>query len=128
MESLEGRHYSEHHLWVQQETRGLRIGITQWGCEYLGAIDHVELPFLGQLVTKDSPFGWVETSKAVTELLAPASGTVLATNETVRESPGTITEDPYGQGWLILVNPSDLAELAELMTPEHYATLVNEGT
>jgi glycine cleavage system H protein len=127
MESLEGRHYSEHHLWVQQEPQGLRIGITHWGCEFLGSIDHVELPAQGQLVTKDRPFGWVETSKAVTELISPVSGTVLATNDAVKESPGTITQDAYGKGWLILVSPSDLNELAALMTPDRYAALVNEG-
>lgn len=126
MQMLEERRFSENHLWVQQETQGLRIGISHWGCEYLGAIDYVELPAPGQPVIQDSPFGWVETSKAVTELLAPVSGTAVEVNEEAKESPRIITEDPYGRGWLIVVSPSNLSELDRLLSPDAYAKFMSE--
>jgi glycine cleavage system H protein len=125
MKVPEGRLYSEYHLWVEQEPVGLRIGMTHCGCEYLGSVDYVELPSPGQAVLKDSPFGWVETSKAITELLAPVSGTVVESNEKLSESPEMITADSYGSGWLILIRGSDASEVAQLMTPEEYRQLVS---
>jgi glycine cleavage system H protein len=126
MQIPEGMLYSDYHLWVKQEPAGLRVGLTHCGCNYLGSVDYVELPAQEEAVVKDSPFGWVETSKAITELLAPVSGTVREANVMLKESPDIITQDPYGRGWLILVLPSDTAEIAQLMTAKQYGKLVAE--
>ncbi len=128
MQVPEGRLYSEYHLWVQQEPAGLRIGMTHCGCESLGSVDYVELPSKGQPVLKDSPFGWVETSKAITELVAPVSGTVRESNSELKESPEVISSDPYGSGWLILVQASNASEIGQLMAPEEYRNLVSDET
>jgi glycine cleavage system H protein len=125
MQPPEGLFYSEYHLWVKQEPVGLRVGMTHCGYEYLGAVDYVELPSPGQPLVKDSPFGWVETSKAITELLAPVSGTVREANSELKESPEIFTADPYGSGWLILVQVSDASDVAQLMTAEQYKKLVS---
>ena len=126
MQIPEGRRYSEHHIWVLQEEKGLRLGLTVWGCEYLGSVGYVELSPVGKAVAKDTPFGWAETGKAVTELFAPVSGTVVEINEELEEAPYTITDDPYGRGWLVVFEPDDPKDLEQLMSTEEYAKLASE--
>ncbi len=124
MEILEDRFYSQDHVWVKTLTDETVVGITSYAVEQLGRVDYVELAAPGDRVVRDAVFAVVETSKAVTELVAPISGTVVASNTKIEESPELIGEDPYGNGWLIRVQPSDLNEFSILLKPLDYAQLI----
>lgn len=127
MEFPSDRLYSEFHLWVKVEKDQAVVGITDYAKEELGDVDYIELPELDEVLSKNKPFGIIETSKAVTDLIAPISGTVLERNDLLAESPEHLTDDPYGDGWLIVVEPSDADELEELMKPADYKKLVKES-
>jgi glycine cleavage system H protein len=86
----------------------------------------VALPEVGDKIVKDDPFGAVESVKAVSDLYAPVSGTVLEFNDALPESPETINEDPYGDGWMIKVEMSDKDELKDLMDAEEYTEYVEQ--
>ena len=126
MEFPKDRLYSEYHLWVKPEEGQVAIGITEYAKAELGDVDYVELPGEDEDLVFNEPFGIVETSKAVTDLVAPVSGTVTATNLSLGESPNTVTEDPYGTGWLVRVKMSEPAELDDLIKPLDYEKLVNQ--
>ena len=117
------RLYSEYHLWVKVEKDQALVGVTDYAREELGDVDYIELPELDDTITKNKPFGIVETSKAVTDLIAPISGIVIEKNVALVESPETLTDDPYGDGWLIVVEPSDPDEFDELMKARNYSKL-----
>lgn len=123
MEFPADRLYSEYHLWVKLEKDQALVGVTDFAREELGDVDYIELPELDDTITKNKPFGIIETSKAVTDLIAPISGVVIERNAALAESPETLTEDPYGDGWLIVVEPSDPEELDELMKSSDYSKL-----
>jgi glycine cleavage system H protein len=82
------------------------------------------LPAVGDKISKDDPFGVVESVKAVSDIYAPVTGTVIEINEDLRESPETVNEDPYGDGWLIKVKITDLSDLEDLMDGDEYAELL----
>jgi glycine cleavage system H protein len=126
MEFPSDRLYSEFHLWVKVDKTQAIIGISDYAREEIGDVDYVELPQLNEV--KDKAFGIIETSKAVTDLIAPISGAVLERNDLLTESPETLTDDPYGDGWLIIVDPSDPEELDGLLKPADYEKLVNESS
>jgi glycine cleavage system H protein len=117
------RLYSEYHLWIKLEKDQALIGVTDYAREELGDVDYIELPELDDSITKNKPFGIVETSKAVTDLIAPISGIVIERNIALTESPEALTDDPYGDGWLIIVEPTDPDELDELMKAREYSKL-----
>jgi glycine cleavage system H protein len=118
--------YSEEHEWVKTEGEQVRIGITDFAQSELGDIVFVELPEVGDEVTADEPFGSVESVKTVSELYAPISGKVVAVNEDLSDSPEFVNESPYEKAWMIVVEPSDSAELENLMTAEQYEEMVKE--
>jgi len=124
MEFPSDRLYSEFHLWVKMERDLALIGITEYAAQELGEVDYVELPELEEVLTKNRAFGIIETSKAVTDLLAPISGIVVELNMSAPESPEGLADDPYGDGWLIMVEPSDPDEIDELMSAEAYEKLL----
>jgi len=124
MEVPKDRLYSEHHLWVKVEKDQAVIGISDYAREELGEVDYVELPELDDNVGRNRPFGIIETSKAVTDLIAPVSGIVVESNTSLVESPEILTDDPYGDGWLITVELSDPEELDELLKASQYEKLV----
>jgi len=124
MEFPGDRLYSDYHLWVKVEKDQALIGITDYAREELGEVDYVELPALDDSINRNRPFGIIETSKAVTDLIAPVSGVVVEANVALGESPETVTDDPYGDGWLIAVELSDPDELDELMKARDYSKLV----
>ncbi|OXS77567.1 glycine cleavage system protein GcvH [Domibacillus enclensis] len=118
--------YSEEHEWVKQEDGKVRIGITDFAQSELGDIVFVELPSVGDTVTADEPFGSVESVKTVSELYAPVSGTVVEINEELDDSPEFVNESPYEKAWMIVVEPSDAAQIEELMTAEQYEEMTKE--
>jgi len=124
METPAGLKYSKEHEWVAAEDSVATIGITDFAQEQLGEIVYVELPAVGDKVSKDDPFGVVESVKAVSDIFAPISGTVVEVNQDLPDSPETVNEDPYGDGWLIKIKVSDSAELDDLMDNEEYEEMV----
>jgi glycine cleavage system H protein len=124
MEAPPGLKYSKEHEWVAAEEAVAIIGITDHAQEQLGEIVYIELPAVGEKVSKDDPFGVVESVKAVSDIYAPVSGTVLEVNEDLAESPEVVNEDPYGDGWLIKVRVSDPGDLDDLMDNDEYERMI----
>lgn len=112
--------YSKEHEWVRLEGGLAAAGITDYAQDKLGDIVYVELPPLGEILTQFEPFGVVESVKAASDLYAPLSGEVLEVNEELSDHPEFVNKDPYGQGWMIRIEPSDASELDNLLTAEKY--------
>ena len=116
--------YTREHEWIDASGKAATVGITDHAQDQLGEIVYLELPSVGEKISKDDPFGVVESVKAVSDIYAPVSGTVVEVNEGLPESPEVINEDPYGDGWLIKVRVSDLSEMEDLMDGEEYEEMV----
>jgi glycine cleavage system H protein len=100
------------------------LGITWYAQDALGEVVFFDPPPVGTVLAKDSPYAEVESVKAVSDVVAPLSGEIVAVNESLADNPGTINEDPYGEGWLVKVRLSDLAECQTLLDAAAYrATL-----
>ncbi|KGT38438.1 glycine cleavage system protein GcvH [Weizmannia sp. CD-2023] len=119
--------YTDDHEWVKEEDGHVRIGITDFAQAELGDIVFVELPEEGDEVSAKEPFGSVESVKTVSELYAPVSGKVVAVNADLSDSPEFVNESPYEKAWMIVVEPSDPAELDDLLTAEQYEEMINEA-
>ena len=117
--------YADSHEYVRPEGELVRIGISAFAVDQLGDIVFVELPEVGDSLSQGSSFGSVESVKAVEEVIAPISGTIEARNEAVLASPEELQNDPYGEGWLLLVRPSDPAQLEGLMDAATYSAKVD---
>mgnify|MGYP001592110963 FL=1 len=120
MEVPENLLYTQEHEWVRVEGNKVVVGITQFAQEQLGDIVFVELPEVGTLIEQESPFGVVESVKTVSDLYAPISGTVTASNKDLEAHPEQVNNEPYGTGWIIEVEVSDEKELEKLMSPDDY--------
>ncbi|WP_339228683.1 glycine cleavage system protein GcvH [Oceanobacillus sp. FSL K6-2867] len=118
--------YSKEHEWIKKEEGNVRIGITDFAQDELGDIVFVELPEVGDEITADEPFGSVESVKTVSELYAPISGKVVAVNEELEDSPEFVNESPYEKAWMVVVEPSDEAELEQLLSSDAYQELTEE--
>jgi glycine cleavage system H protein len=117
--------YADSHEYARAEGELVRIGISAFAVDQLGDIVFVELPEVGASLSQGSSFGSVESVKAVEEVIAPISGAIEARNEAVLASPEELQNDPYGEGWLLLVRPSDPAQLAGLMDAATYSAKVD---
>jgi glycine cleavage system H protein len=124
MEIPQGLKFSQEHEWVTTEDSVATVGISDHAQEQLGEIVYIELPAVGEKISKDDPFGVVESVKAVSDIYAPVSGTVIEVNEDLPDTPEVVNEDPYGDGWLIKVRVSDPTDLEDLMDADEYAELV----
>lgn len=120
MESTDDLRFHEAHTWVRQDGSELIIGITDYAAEQLGDVVFIELPEVGTSLTADDPFGSIESPKAVEDLVAPVSGEVVRRNDEVVDSPETVNDDPYGEGWLIAVKADDSTDLDALMSRDEY--------
>ena len=115
--------YTNEHEWVRVgESRLMRFGITDYAQQDLGDIVYVSLPGVGSLVVAGSACGEVESTKSVSDLYSPVTGTVISVNELLDGSPETVNSDPYGQGWMVEVESSD--ELDELLDATEYADFI----
>lgn len=119
--------YTETHEWARLEDGKVRVGITDHAQKSLGDIVFVELPARGKTVQKGERVATVESVKAVGEVFAPLSGKVLEVNEALTTSPELINKDPYGQGWLFVLEVADPREWESLLTPQAYEELVKGG-
>jgi glycine cleavage system H protein len=112
--------YHSEHDWARIEGDEATLGITWFAADALGELVHFEPPEAGSNVTKDQSYGEVESVKAVSDVIAPLSGKVLAVNEQVVGAPETVNDDPYGNGWLIRIRLSDPGELDALLDARAY--------
>ena len=121
-ETPDDRRYMESHEWAhQQETDDVvRVGITDFAQDELGDVVFVELPEEGDDVTQEEAFGVIESIKAVSDLYAPVSGEVVAVNDDLFDAPELVNDDPFGDGWMLEIEPTDESELEELLTAEEY--------
>jgi glycine cleavage system H protein len=117
--------YTAEHEWVRtgEGSKAVRIGVTDYAQEALGDVVYASLPAVGTSVEKGSAVGEVESTKSVSDVYAPLSGVVTARNEALDDQPELINSDPYGEGWLMEIEVSDDAELADLLDPAAYGTL-----
>lgn len=118
--------YSSEHEWARVEDGRIRVGITKFAADRLSDVVFIELPAPGASVTYMQPFGVVESVKAVSDLYAPVSGTVVEVNTSLTETPEVVNTDPFGSGWMIVVDPKDLREFEQLMSREQYLTAIGE--
>jgi glycine cleavage system H protein len=112
--------FTEDHLWVRVSGKRAQVGLSDYFQDELGEILTVELPDVGDVVERGESFGEIESVTTVTDLLAPVSGTISATNSELDDNPALVNEDPYHEGWLLEIELSDKAELEELMDPDEY--------
>ena len=118
--------YSSEHEWARLEGGRVRVGITKFAADRLTDVVFVELPAAGTKVQYMQPFGVVESVKAVSDLYAPVTGTVVEVNTALKETPEVVNTDPYGKGWMILVQPDNPKELDQLMPVDKYLALIGE--
>jgi len=115
-EVKEGLYYTKEFEWAKVEGDKVRVGITDYAQKQLREIVYAELPSAGSTLTQNSPYGTVESVKAVSDLIAPISGEILEVNNEVQSKPELLNEDPYDKAWLLVLKPANLqAELANLM-------------
>ncbi len=118
--------YHHEHDWARVEGDEATLGITWYAQDALGEIVHFEPPEEGSTVAKDESYGEVESVKAVSDLIAPLSGEVIAVNQALVDAPETVNDDPYGEGWLIKVRLGDPSELDTLLDAAAYRKLLEE--
>ena len=124
MTAPENLRYTAEHEWVSGADGGpVRVGITQFAQDSLGDIVFVQLPEAGTEVTAGESMGEVESTKSVSEIYAPVSGTVVARNDALDTTPELINSDPYGDGWLVELKPADPAAVAALLDAAAYRAL-----
>ena len=116
--------YTKEHEWVREDGGTVTDGITDHAQGELGDIIFVEFPEIGQKIERDEPCGTIEAVKMVADLFAPISGTVIEINETLDDSPESVNQDPYGDGWMVKVSVSEAGELDNLMSADQYQEMI----
>ncbi len=119
--------YSPDHEWVRLEGDLARVGLTDYAQDQLGDIVYVELPSVGVHIAQGAVFATVESVKSVSECFMPLSGEVVAVNVPLSEDPVLLNQNPYGDGWMILVKPDDPAAVSKLLTAEAYLARLKGG-
>jgi glycine cleavage system H protein len=117
--------YTAEHEWLRAtpDSATVRVGITDYAQGALGDVVYVSLPEVGASVAKGAAIGEVESTKSVSDIFAPISGTVTARNDALDATPELINSDPYGEGWIIEIDQSDAAESADLLDAAAYGSL-----
>ncbi|MCH7788849.1 MAG: glycine cleavage system protein GcvH [Acidobacteria bacterium] len=118
--------YSTDHEWARVEGDKIRVGITDYAQDALGDIVFVELPSTGTAISAGDGFGEVESTKSVSDLYAPISGTIMHVNDTLTQSPESLNDDPYGDGWICVIEPSDPAAIDALLDADAYRALTED--
>ena len=116
--------YLETHEWARKDGDEIVVGISDYAQGTLSDIVYVELPEVGDAVTKGDQLGVVESVKAAGDVYAPVSGTIVAVNEALEDTPELINQDPFGEGWLVRIKPSEPAEWETLLDVEAYKAVV----
>ncbi len=124
MQTPDQLRYSKEHEWVAVDGNRARVGITDYAQDALGDVVYVQLPEVGATVAAMAPCAEVESTKSVSDIYAPLSGTIVEANAALGDAPETVNEDPYGAGWIFVVEMSDASELEALMDAAGYRALV----
>ena len=119
--------FADSHEYANAAGELVRVGISAFAVDQLGDIVFVDLPEVGDTLDKGNSFGSVESVKAVEDMYAPVGGEVVQRNEAVLASPEELQNDPHGEGWLLLIRPSDVAQIDALLDAEAYSAKVNAG-
>ena len=126
METPTELRYSTDHEWVRVEDSLVRIGITDFAQDALGDVVYVELPEVGAQVAQNASFAEVESTKSVSDIFAPVSGEIAEVNDALEDQPELVNEDPYGDGWICIIQVNSLDELDVLMDEDGYRSFVSE--
>jgi glycine cleavage system H protein len=118
--------YSSNHEWARVEGDKVRVGITDYAQDTLGDVVFVQVPDVGTEVEAGAAFGEVESTKSVSELYAPVAGTIVEVNADLADTPNRLNEDPYGEGWVCVIEPSDPSQLDDLLDAAGYQALVSD--
>lgn len=118
--------YSSDHEWIRVEGDSVRLGITDFAQDNLGDVVYVQLPEVGATVEAGAAFSEVESTKSVSDIYSPVSGTVTEVNERLEASPELVNADPYGDGWICVIAPSDPSQVETLLDAEGYRALVSD--
>jgi glycine cleavage system H protein len=127
MDYPEELRYTKEHEWCTvEDPRRVRVGITDFAQDALGDVVYVDLPEEGTEVRAGEPFGEVESTKSVSDIYSPVTGRVIERNGTLEDQPELVNEDPYGEGWMVVVEASDPTELEDLLNAEAYRRFAEE--
>jgi glycine cleavage system H protein len=127
VEFPEDLRYTKEHEWARLEGSRVRIGITDFAQDALGDVVYVDLPEVGASVQASAPFGEVESTKSVSDVYSPVSGKIAERNPLIDDRPELVNEQPYGDGWLIVVEGASADTLDELMDAATYRAFVEQG-
>jgi glycine cleavage system H protein len=128
MDYPEELRYTKEHEWAVAEGDGtVRVGITDFAQDALGDVVYVDLPEEGAEVRAGGPFGEVESTKSVSDLFSPVTGRVVGRNAALAETPELVNRDPYGEGWMVVIEPSEPGQLDGLMDAAAYRRMVEEA-
>lgn len=117
--------YTKEHEWIRVEGDIAYVGITDYAQEQLGDVVFVDIPTVGEALEAGETFGSIEVVKTISDLFLPIAGEVIEQNETLEENPELVNKDPYGEGWLIKMKPSDVKDVEDLLDAEAYKAVVN---
>jgi glycine cleavage system H protein len=119
--------FTKDHLWVRIEGKRAQVGLSEYAQDELGEVIAIELPDVGDVLEQGESFGEIESTKTVSDLLAPVTGRVLEVNTDLEDHPTLVNEDPYHEGWLVELELKDKAELDDLMDPDEYEESAGAG-
>jgi len=119
--------YHKEHCWVKASGKRVRVGITNHAQESLGDIVYIDLPEVDTEVEANVEMGEIESTKATSPIISPVSGIVVEVNEDLADSPEIINEDPYGKGWIAVIEIDEPSEIEELMDVKEYESLIEEA-
>ena len=117
------RRYTEEHEWARADGNRVTVGITHYAQDALGDVVYVDLPATGTRVEEGQPFGEVESTKSVSDLYAPITGVIAERNEALEQHPELVNSDPYGEGWMVVIEVDDASAVDGLLTAEQYGGL-----
>lgn len=120
------RRYTQEHEWARADGNRVVVGVTHYAQENLGDVVYVDLPAVGTRVEANQPFGEVESTKSVSDLYAPLTGTIVERNTALESTPELVNSDPFGEGWMVVIEVDDPSALDQLLTAEDYTKLTAE--
>jgi glycine cleavage system H protein len=118
--------YTADHEWAKLEDGNVRIGITDYAQDALGDVVFVQLPELGSTIESGATFSEVESTKSVSDIYAPLAGSVIEVNTELSDAPQRLNEDPYGEGWICVIEPADAAAFHTLLDADAYRKLISD--
>jgi glycine cleavage system H protein len=116
--------YTQEHEWVKIQGDRVTVGITDYAQKELGDVVFVDLPSIGDKIIAKNPIATIESVKAVSEIYAPISGEVMEINDSLEHSPEFVNQDPYGKGWVIIIEPTDPKEMDQLLSATAYSSII----